>query len=238
MQMKDVPLTLPSPNRPPRSKDRKANIELNTSNNSQSNINSVQNLGSPIEMATSRATPFTSNTSPSSFHSPSSIPPQPRHHFPNLKPTHMSPANTEASPANKHIDSYKIQQGQAAAVASASSPDPPSIYALSTRRKVFAVSQKQPHSTTFSSNAGNWENRINQNSSTKTSDNMPHRSLPKPPEIPSAATGAYVATTRGGVAGGPTSYVSRHAKGPTHEINDYSHLKQRVLVGGVWKRSN
>ena len=237
VQMKDIPLTLPSPNRPPRSRDRKASSGINSSNNSQSNVNSSgQNSVTPVEMAAPRTSPFATDTSPpTSFHSPSSIPPQSRHQYPSLKPIHIASGNTtsEPSPINKHIGSYKVQQGQAAAAAAVSpTTDPPTGYAVSTRRKVFAVTQKQQATSPFSSNSGAGPNKVNQNcTSPNATDNMPHRSLPKPPEIPSGASGGYAATSRGGGSGGTSSYVPRHAKGATHDITDYSHLRQRVLVG-------
>ena len=230
-QMKDIPLTLPSPNRPPRSKDKKTNTNINTTdNNNQSSINSVQQQSNNLQMATSRTSPFASDTSSPSFHSPSSIPTSSRHHFPSLKPIHMSPSGTEQSKLNKHIDSYKLQQGKAAA----DSPvDLPSVYGMNTRRKLLGVNQKQPSAGSFPSNSENPESRINPNNSlpVTTGGEIPHRSLPKPPEVPSCINGPYVATSRGGNSSGPASYVPRHTKITAHEINDYAHLRQRVLVG-------
>jgi hypothetical protein len=230
-QMKDIPLTLPSPNRPPRSKDRKSNTNINTDNNNQSSINSVQQQSNNLQMATSRTSPFTSDTSSPSFHSPTSIPTSSRHHFPSLKPIHMSPSGTEQSKLNKHIDSYKLQQGKAAADSAVPPLDLPSAYGMNTRRKLLGVNQKQPSAGTVPSNSESPESRTNPNSLPVTTGEIPHRSLPKPPEIPSCINGPYVATSRGGNASGPASYVSRHTKIPSHEINDYAHLRQRVLVG-------
>ena len=125
-----------------------------------------------------------------------------------------------------------MMSGQAAAAAVSPTTDPPTGYAVSTRRKVFAVTQKQQATSPFSSNSGAGANKVNQNSTSPNStDNMPHRSLPKPPEIPSGASGGYAATSRGGGSGSTSSYVPRHAKGGTHDITDYSHLRHRVLVG-------
>lgn len=230
-QMKDVPLTLPSPNRPPRSKDKKSNVDLNISNNSHSNIHHMQNQSTAILMASPRTSSFTSDTSSPSYHSPNSIPTQSRHHFSSLKPSHMSQSSTEQSKVNKHIDSYKIQQGQAATGSSVPPIELPSVYAMSTRRKVFAASHKQPPTATYSTNNDNTQNHIIQNALPSKVDEIPHRSLPKPPEVPASISGVYVPTARGGTIVSPRSYVPRHSKGPIKEINDYTQLRQRVLVG-------
>ena len=229
-QMKDIPLTLPSPNRPPRSKERRPSN--NSSNNSQSNINNrTQSPTTPPTntMAAPRTSPFatvTDTTPPNSFHSPTSaILPQPRgHHYPSLK-------SVDPSPINKHIDSYKVQQGQVGT--SVPSAEPPSVYAMSARRKVFAVNQPQVTTPAYStSNNGGGGNKVNVSS--PSDSNNSHRSLPKPPEIPSgASSGGYVPTSRGG-GGHSSSYVTpRHHHSKDQPSNDYSHLRHRVLVGFI-----
>ena len=222
-QMKDLPLTLPSPNRPPRMKDIKTKAEVDTSNCNNSILDNFQHNLNSSQMAASRTSPFASDTSPS-YHSPTSIPTQTRPNFPNLKPLHMSPSSTEKSKVNKHIDSYNIQQGHAASGTNVSPMDISSSYVVSTRRKIFSGNQKQLASGVLTSNVENSESRAAQNPPNSTADELPHRSLPKPPEHNS-----YV-TNRGNVTT-PSSYVGRNAKIQTKEINDYSKLRQRVLVG-------
>lgn len=224
-QMKDLPLTLPSPSRPPRTKDIKAKVETDASNRSQLNNNNFQQNSNTSQMAASRTSPFASDTSSPSYHSPTSIPTQSRPNFPSLKPIHMSPT-AEKSKVNKHLESYNIQQGHAASGTSVPPLDIPSSYVVSTRRKIFSVNQKQTaqQTSTLTSNNEGPEIRAQQNLSNSVKDEVPHRSLPQPPELPS-----YI-TTRGNVTA-PTSYVARHTKVQTKEMNDYSKLRQRVLVG-------
>ena len=138
----------------------------------------------------------------------------------------MSPSSTEKSKVNKHIESYNIQQGHAASGTSVPPLDIPTSYVVSTRRKIFSVNQKQtPQQTSpLTSNNESTESRAKPNLPNSTKDEVPHRSLPKPPELAS-----YI-TTRGNVTA-PSSYVVRHAKVQTKEMNDYSKLRQRVLVG-------
>ena len=90
--------------------------------------------------------------------------------------------------------------------------------------EIFSGNQKQLASGVLTSNVENSESRAAQNTLNSTVDELPHRSLPKPPEHNS-----YV-TNRGNVTA-PSSYVGRNAKVQTKEINDYSKLRQRVLVG-------
>ena len=231
-QMKDIPLTLPSPSRPPRSKDRKNSTDHITSDNNQTSINSSPVQPNVSQMAVSRTSPFASDTSTPSFHSPGSKTHQPRQHFSSLKPIQITSSNTEKSTVNKHIDAYNMQQGQAALGTSNSPADKPSVYMMNTRRKVFPVNQKLQTTSTFSTESA--EPRVAHNPLPPAVDDTPHRSLPKPPEIPSAISGSYVTQTRGGnVASQQSSYVSRNTKIPPRDISDYSQIRQRVLVGEV-----
>ena len=223
-QMKDLPLTLPSPNRPPRSKDTKPNVEISNSSCNPVNLDDTIHKSNSSQMAASRTSPFASGTSSPSYHSPTTIPTPSRPSFSSLKPVHISPSSSEKSKVNKHIESYKIQQGHAASGTSVPPLDLPSSYAVSTRRKMFSSTIKNSPTSVLASNNESFDNRTKQNSSISTAVEVPHRSLPKPPENPS-----YI-TSRGNV-GGPTSYVGRHAKVQTKENIDYSKLKQRVLVG-------
>ena len=91
---------------------------------------------------------------------------------------------------------------------------------------MFSSTIKNSPTSVLASNNESYDNRTKQNSSISTAVEVPHRSLPKPPENTS-----YI-TSRGNV-GGPTSYVGRHAKVQTKENIDYSKLKQRVLVGSI-----
>jgi len=101
---------------------------------------------------------------------------------------------------------------------------------MNTRRKVFPVNQKLQTTSTFSTESA--EPRVAHNPLPPAVDDTPHRSLPKPPEIPSAISGSYVTQTRGGnVANQQSSYVSRNTKIPPRDISDYSQLRQRVLSG-------
>ena len=222
-QMKDIPLTLPSPNRPPRTKDIKTNAEIATSNCSKSALDNSQHNSNSSQMASSRTSPFASDISSPSYHSPVSITGQTRPNYTSLKPVIMSPSSNEKPKVNKHIESYNIQQGHASSGGPVPPINLPTSYVVSTRRKMFSGNQKQMGTGGLITNVDGTESRVAQSSGLSTTDELPCRSLPKPPE-----QNTYN-STRGNVTT-PSSYVQRHAKVQSKEINDYSKLRQRVLV--------